>query len=226
MNLLGLNDSILYGKKEKVKYMEVTDEQLVLFQQLINVDQTVKQVFDSTDDVISFLSVYPDIKQIMSQSVAVECFYATKLGYLYPGVPMRLVFILSKAFKEFGKDYVNRTLNIIHKFLAPYAGNEYVCGEDTFDLRDIIENILGRSVNLLTESKRKIQSGDCCEVFIPGVDRVALVPKDIMDRISLTDCENLKFDEKLGITIYDTPLRTFGVRLGITKSDFDLRECI
>lgn len=225
MNLIEFNNALLYSKKKQKSINVITTEEVKQFQELLLIGKDVMNTFDSLEDSQSFYITYPSIKKIMGKN-AVECFYASKLKMLYKGVPNKLIYILLKAIKKYGKDNINLALNSVIDYVKSYAEDEYTYDDETYSVKDIIESLTGHSVKLITDSVRAVQVNDYYEVWIPDVCKVALIPEDIVKSIDSKDLENLEYSSTLGIHLNGVPLRTFNDRLGVTKNDFDLRECV
>lgn len=226
MNLVEMNDKILTGKKNVVQVPTVTQENLTQFKSLMAISKLTESAFDSLEDANAFYKMFPYIKKLIGTNICVEVFYACKLGYYYENIPAKLTFILNKAVRVNGKENINATLNPAVNLLRTYAENAYEFGGKTITVKDVIENIVGAPVSLISSSTPKIKSNGCWEVFIPNAERVALFPDDIGSMLSYSDCEKLEFDIGKGIMLEGIPIRTFNNRIGITKDDFDLRECI
>lgn len=225
MTLLEFNSKVMSQNKTLSKVPEITEEMLIKFQEVVHISNIIKSRFDSTDDANSFFAVFPSIKNACGTGVCTELFYACKLGFWMPGVPSKLVYIITKAFKECGKDFVNKAILSCLSLLRVYADCSFESDGEVLTVKDVIENLIGRPVTLLTDSVRKVDSGNGWEVFIPNVNRVAVIPSAIADMISYYDCDRLEFKKDLGIVLGDIPIRTFNNYIGIVKDDFDLREC-
>lgn len=232
MNLIEFNDDQLSGKKVKKSFKKPpTLEDINMFQKLIHMQKDIENAYELTDDSNSFFTAYPDIKKIMEATIGTECFYACKLNTLFQGVPNRVVYVIKKAVEKYGIDSPNKILNSVLPYINAYSNSEFTDGEETFLVKDILENIIGKPCQLLTDSVRKVYGGknEICEwdeVWVPTANVVALIPKDIIDLISVEDCRRIDYDKKLGIHLDGVPLRTFNNRMGITKYEFDLRESI
>jgi hypothetical protein len=226
MNLLELNDAILYGKKKEVSIPVISSEDLQLFKRTIATSAYIKKLFESTDDANSFFAVCADIKQVVGAKKCVECFYACKTGFYMKGIPAKLVYILQKVVKEYGKDFPNMALNGSIQYIKPYVNCLFVVDDKQYDVKDVIENIYGKPIKLINTSVRKVDYGSTSEVYVSDVERVAIMPDGISGTMSQEDCEKLTYCTEYGIMLGDIPVRTLGNRLGITKDDFDLRECI
>ena len=193
------------------------------------------KVFESTDDSNSFFAVCPGVKKIVGAFKSVECFYATKLGYYMKNVPMRLVYILNKLNISHQAKYVNVALNSAIPLLSNYAKCKYTAEDGTeLDIKSVIENVYGRSIKLINSSMRKVEYDDAVELYVPDekgkAGRVALLCPSMAKMLSPEDCEKVYYNHSLGITLRtnngEIPIRTLGNRLGITRDEFDLRECI
>lgn len=227
MNLIEMNDRLLVNKdRRQVTVPEATQEKCDLFRRLVESSKTATNMFNSLEDANAFFAIFPDLRKILGTGVCVEVFYACKLKYAYDGVPARLVYILNKAFTHGSQVHVNATLNTVTALLKPYVNDVYTVNGETATVKDIIENVLGRSVKLLTSSVRKVKATDCFEVYVPNVERVALLPPDIANMLPVAECEKIRFDREKGLVIDNVIIRTLNNRLGITRDDFDLIKCI
>ena len=225
MNLVEMNEAILTGSKKQQKVPVFNQEQLIGFKKLLKVSNVIEGVYEETEDSNSFFSMFPDIKKVAGGSVSVEMFYAAKTGFYYPGVPARLIYILNKLFAGGKYESINASLNSAIKLLQLYCKSSWKYGEETVTMKDVIENITGKSVTLLTVSVPKTDANGVYEVWVPNVERVALLPQHIYEKLSYQDCEKIEYTPD-GLSLNGMLLRTFSDRLGITKSDFDLRECL
>ena len=225
MNLIEMNDKLLISKKKTVTIKEIPQEKLIEFKSLIAISKTVESAFETIEDANAFYKMFPYIKKLIGSNICVEVFYACKLGYFYSGIPAKLLFILNKAIRSGDRMHINATLNKAVNLLRTYCDSQWKTDENVITMKDVIENIVGEPVNLITSSTLKVQAKDCWEVYIKDAERVALVPNDIATMLSYGDCEKLQFDIGKGIVLGDVPIRTLNNRIGITKDDFDLREC-
>lgn len=228
MNLLEFNDQLLLTKgKQPVQVPTVQQEECDLFRGLIAASKTATDMYNGCDDANSFFSVYTDIKKMIGASICNEVFYACKLTYVYDGVPSRLVYIISKMISKCNTAYPNVAINRTYKLLSKYLSDVYIVGGQEFTVKDVIENMFGFGIKLITSSVPKVKSTNCYEVYVRDVERVALIPGDIARILPYAECEKLRFDRQVGIVMTDgTPLRCLNGRLGITKDDFDLTDCL
>lgn len=169
MNLLELNDAILYGKKKEVSIPVISSEDLQLFKRTIATSAYIKKLFESTDDANSFFAVCADIKQVVGAKKCVECFYACKTGFYMKGIPAKLVYILQKMVKEYGKDFPNMALNGSIQYIKPYVNCLFVVDDKQYDVKDVIENIYGKPIKLINTSVRKVDYGSTSETYTSDV---------------------------------------------------------
>lgn len=224
MNYLEVSNNILYGKKILVK-SALDESSIDTLRNIISISPGIQSAFNLTDDADSFMKMYPDIRRVISTSKLIEAFYALKLGYYLEGVPSKLVYVIENAVKTFGKDNINYTLSSITPFLNIYATSKFECDNNTYTLKGVVENIVGSSVSLLSYASPKVKSNGCYEVYVKDINQVVLLPNDIGEEIPMVDVDKIVYNKEVGLTINDVPLRCFGDRVGITKSEFDLREC-
>lgn len=231
MNLLEMNEMLLTGKKQPYKYTEFTTEEITLFKQMLTTSTMVNNMFNQTDDSSSFLSAVPTFKEVFGAAKSAEIFYAIKTGYYYAGVPSKLVYFINKLFDEVqdSSDYVNLALQSGLSILQKYAGYTYKVVQDgaetEFTFINLIQNKIGKSFKLITDSTPKIKIGKVSEVYIRNVDRVALLPGDIADQLSFDNVDAITYEPGVGLVFDKQPLRVFNGRLGIAMNDFDLRNC-
>lgn len=237
MNLADFNNRISedVDQLELLKVPPITNANVKTFLSTIAASNSVVSVFKATDNVASFydkckvadaIEIGEDVAPTATERRAalIEIFYAAKLGYYLKGVPSRLVYILHKA-KEMGwTPYVNRQLERVLPLIQTYA-EKYFEGTEKYNVQDVINSEWRINANLLTNVNFKIEYEDGWEVWLPKVERVAVLPKDMGEMLSFKDCERIEYDTRNGLTLDGTPLRVLGARIGVTKDDFDLREC-
>lgn len=227
MNLVEMNKEIMSKKRKQIIIKnQITPDDILLFYDMLNISKNIQNLFESIDDAHTFFQTYPDFKKVLSNGKAIECFYAIKKGNIWQGVPMRLVYILTRVFEENDKQLVNTALNTATGLLSRYASDTYNFEGSSLTIKDIIDNIVGGNVKLLTLSNPIVKYKDCIEVFVPNVNRVAILPLDMAEYVTLDNCSTLQWDKVNGITVEGIPLRTLNNRLGITRDDFDLRKSI
>lgn len=230
MTILELNkvisgnyDGMPVATKEPVL---ITEEDVILFLSTFSVDDYVKSVFEATENYIQFYECLPWLKKCFDPSKAKEVFYAAKCGILYDGVPPTVIFLLKKALAEYEYKYANLAISLLNRnMLIPYL-KEGILPTGT-SYRDVVSNIVGRSVKLITASNLCVDVNGVSELYVPNTDQIALVPTDMLEGVSdLDDLRTVEFVPELGITIKGIPIRTLGGRMGLTRNDFDLRGCL
>lgn len=228
MNLIEFNDKLLVNKdRKKCSVQNITQEECDAFRQLTAASHAMGDLYGQIDDSTAFYKAYGQVAKIFGRS-AEDLFYACKMGYFYEGIPARLSYILRKAFAEAGATHhVNDTLNRCYHLLERYLDDIYEVDGEEFTLKDVIDNFAGAPVKLLTSSVRKVKTIDCSEVYVPNVARVALLPSDIANMLPYAECEKISFSKDMGLMIgEDIVVRCLNERIGVTRDDFDLRECV
>lgn len=224
MTILEMSDIINSAAKEK-KCSAVTDEALSTFAEIISISPAIKSTADQVIDAKVFYAMYPSVREAVGISESVDVFYAYKMGYAYVGIPNKLCFIL-KHMKSIEPEAYNLGLQRAQNLIKKYIGDVYCYEDSRISFKDVLDNIYGQSVKLLSDGVRKVQHKGFWEVYIPDIDRVALMPDDIGSALSFEDCCALKWDKNVGITLNGEGIRFMRGRIGITTNDFDLRECV
>lgn len=222
MNLVEMNYKIMHPE-EHMEVEKVQQEHVDLFRSILPTSTFVSSLYNNVDDASAFYAQVPELKKLLPPKMATDIFYASKLGYIFEGVPSKMVYVISELFRLGDKDHVNLTLEMGVQLLANYAAFTY--GKDKFTIKDVIENIIGTKVSLLTPDTRKVQAVDSYEVWVENANRVVLLPNDIAKPLSKDDVKKIEYDSERGLTLSDIPLRTMNNRVGCTLSDFDLRTC-
>lgn len=229
MTLLEFNDLLLVNPNRiEVKVPTVTQDMCDIFRRIVASSRTMQNVYDMTDDANSFFYMFPDVKKLLGTGTCVEVFYACKLKFVYDGVPSKLVYIVNKMFSECGTIAVNSAINRTLPLLKPYVNDVYNVDGKSVTVKDVIENIAGFPIKLLTSSVPKVKATNCFEVYVRNVERVALLSPAIAKLLPYAECEKIKFDRELGLVIGDGDviLRCLCGALGIVKNDFDLTNCL
>lgn len=221
MSFIDFNESCLNCIKE-VSSPIITKDDCESFVEYLETSDILRNAFDSCDDAGSFKKSFPDTSAIFGPK-STELFYAVKNGEFYPGVPSRLVYALKDAKRKY-KDFPNMAIQYCYKIVSIYGGAVFINNEDKPTVKQVIDRVFGMSVNLLTGYKPLAGNNGVYEIYVKEANRVVLLPKDIYDTLSLSDFDDLDYDEKIGVTYQDIPLRCFNNRVGITTNEFDLRE--
>lgn len=227
MSLLDINNQLLKEATEDMKpsYV-VTQDDVQELQSILDINQTIFNIFKGTNSAKDFFKSFPDIKTVIGSQKSSDVFYALKLGYALNGIPGKLVYAISTVFQSQENKYPNLAIWKLQSELKPYVGKNIVTDEGKYTLKDVIENIYGKSINLISDIQYKVTNDDCNEVYIAGTDRIALIPNDLGGALSDDNCRNLEYEPKLGIVLNSTPIRRLNGRLGVTLDDYDLREVL
>lgn len=227
MSIIDMNKMIVSRKGlVESKVPQVPAEVIAEFVECININNLILSDFENTNNYNSFFMNYRNILEIVGKEYASECFYAVKLGSDFQGVPNKLAYFIDCALRRNDSLYVNSAYEMIYHIIKPYEDKLFKSEHGEFTVKDVTENILGHSVKLLTDTELKVPAGKFHEVWVPDIKRVAIIPSDIGDSLSDDDLENLTYNPSIGICLRDIPIRTMRGRLGVTRSDFDLREVI
>lgn len=226
MKTIELFESIYSKAGKDVEFPVITKDDVDKFHSLLEINSCIKVAFDETDSATSFYNAFPDIKKLIGTPIASEVFYAYKLGHFYTGIPNKLVYVLFTTFKTTDFTLPNLVIWKVSKELDKFADKIYNYEDKKFTVKSIIENVYGKSANIISESSYKCLNDGFYEVYISNVDRIAILPKDIGEALSDEDCRRLEYDKNKGIVLGDTPIRRLNGRLGITLDDFDLRGVI
>jgi len=208
--------------KELVKVPDLAGK-LREFSEFLLAFEDVQARFQLTESVKEFTDACPIVKAFFKREVLEEVFYATKAGYFFEGVPSRLTYLLKKALQSY--DTPNKALASINgSRLIPYLKQGIL--PEGVTVKTVVNNICGYDVRLLTEAKLAVQNMNTIEVYVPNVDMVLVLPKEYENAVgSRSDLETVYYEKGRGVLIRGQLFRTMYGKLGITRTDFDLREC-
>ena len=232
MNLIEFNETLMKKKKTVWTTVEYADDDILQFRQMLTINSFIESLFGKTDDCASFIKAVPAFKEVFDSKVVTELFYAVKLGYYCIGVPSKLLYIINKIFGDLGENgnYINLAIESGKSLLEPYAEYEFDAVQDgeivKYTVVKLIESRINKTFKLLTDAVPMVKVGEVCEVYVRNVDRVALIPNDIMEGMSFDNIDSIEYKPRAGIVFRDIPLREFGSRIGVTTDEFDLRECL
>lgn len=227
MNLLDLN-KIICGKysdevKNKYKPIKNLKEEVAKFQKVMLINELYISCFKLTESSEEFYRSCPDFKKFIELELLEEVFYITKLGYYLEGVPSKLTFLLQKAFQKY--DTPNNAVNAITgtafgRFLKKGSLAEGIT------IKTVIETLIGERYQELTEFRLATKFKNCYEVYVKNVDRVVILPEDYGKYLeSIDDLRTIEYRKEEGVVLCNTPLRTYGERIGVTCNEFDMRKC-
>lgn len=227
MTLLELT-KIFSGKypadAKEMKVVDITKDDMELFREMLKINPVYVQGFKSTEKSGEFYSAFALFDKVFPAAKKEEVFYASKLGYFFPGVPSKLVYILKGALHDAGSP------NLAIESLNVSSMTDYLCRgplPNGVTLQQIMSNLLGSNFKLLTSARRRVKYKTWWEVYVPDKDRVCMLPEDIATTISSRDdLLSINYNASKGVCVYDTPIRTLCGRVGVVKNDFDLREVI
>lgn len=222
MNLLEFNDECCKKDKEAFESVAVEQEDVDEYHSVLCTGETIYNVWNTVNSARAFYKMYPDVREYFG-SKAIELFYTSKLNYKIEGIPAYIVYILQTAIGlHKGTPHPNKILNSCFHLLT----NEVKFTYNGLTIDRILAGLISKDVTLLTTAVNKAKDGEVYEVYIKSEQQVAILPKAIGDVLTPDDCDNLKFARFRGILINDVPIRTLAGKLGVTKDDFDLTDCI
>ena len=229
MNLLEVN-KIVEGRYDDdtatgTPAVAITQDDLYNFNLLLDIDRKYREEgLYLTNSHTEFYNAFELFDAVVEDELKEELFYAAKLGFFIKGVPSRLVYLLQLAIRKY--TYPNYALAAIdRRVLAKYLKRGVLA--DGITIKDVIENLLGKSYQPLTEYTRAACYDDVAEVFVENTDRVMLVRKEFFEYFSnREDAKTVTYVKDEGVKVQDKLVRTLGNQLGITADEYDLRECM
>lgn len=203
------------------KVQEVTPDMQRKWKEVLSAIPHIRQRFELYEEDKDFFGEFPGFEEAGIKSQ--ELFYQNKLGYHIEGIPSKVVYILQKAVKEIGTDAPNTALYSVYGILFPFAYNKYEHKGEELNLLDIVFAIFKHKFEPLTNRRKSYNE----EFYIYGENLIAILPKNIQEEVRGKD---IKFDKKIGLYIEENGerqlLRLMNGRIGVTRNDLDLRECI
>lgn len=228
MNLLELNEIVSGKYKESIKSGQAEKNRLAaesdvtLFKEALAINKEYQRGFNITDSAKEFYESYELFNSIFDDCIKEDVFYANKLGYLFEGVPCKLTYILTKSIRA------NQTPNLALQSVSSLVWGRFLKNgtlREGITIKEILENIYGKNIVLLSEGVRKVKYDDFSEVYVENVDRIVLLPPDIADTLgSIEDLKSIVYKKGLGVCFDSVPLRVYNGRIGIVEDEFDLRD--
>ena len=227
MSLLDYNAALLSREKKELECPLVTDDVINTFKEFLLYNMSIKAMFDTYDDAASLYTQYPGILKVIPKKLATDVYYAVKMGQYYPGVPNKLVYILHTTYTRLadGK-FPNLTLSKCLNAIKQYGDRVYVSEVGRYDTKDVLNNVCGHDVRLITADSLKAEVANAVEVYVEAIDKVVILPKDMADGLNNEDCRNIKWSSTQGLSINGILLRQMNQRVGLTRKDYDLREAL
>ena len=228
MNLLQLNN-ILEGNYEAEVPMDgdshkrITEADFNHFRELLVIDDAFTQGLQYTNSYKEYFDAYELLNKVVNPDLKEDLFYSAKLGFFYQGVPSRLTYLLHLALRKY--HVPNYAINAIDiRYLARFLKRDELVGEVT--IKQVIENLLGKSYLSLSKHRRCVKYGDIFEIYVENMDRVLILPEELEEITkSQEDLLSVEFVGNLGVCIRGIPIRTFAGKIGFTRNEYDLRGC-
>lgn len=227
MTLLELN-RIFEGKyiEEKGKadnQVQITEEDMIKFRELLTINDVFSEGLSKTESATEYFHTYELLDRVVEDRLKEELFYTAKTGFFFEGIPSKVVYLLQRAIKRYNTP--NNAINSIDvRVLSKYLKKGYL--PENVTLKQVMENLIGREFQTLSESRLAVTYKDCVEVYVRNTDRVLIVPLSLESYFnSREDLEHVEYVKNIGVCIQGIPIRTLKGMLGVTFDEYDLREC-
>lgn len=153
-----------------------------------------------------------------------ELFYAMLCETYIPTVPTELValFVMTRRKSE----SPNQMISALDKSKFKRYVTQQFHSNKTI-MKDILDEIWGYNVNLVTRDRPIVNNGDIVEIYIDNINEILLCNPSIRDILNnVEDVKGLWYSKDKGIVVGDSeiPLRTLIQSFGIVKNDLDLRR--
>ena len=227
MNLLELH-KIFEGKyiekrEKEEKQIQVTEENVIKFRELLMINDSFTEGLNRTESAVEYFKTYELLDKVVSDDLKEELFYIAKTGFFFEGIPSKVVYLLQRAIKKYNTPN-NAISSIDIRVLNKYLKKGYL--PESVTLKQVMENLIGREFQTLSEARLAVPYKDCIEVYVRNTDRVLIIPNTLEGYFnSREDLESVEYKKNIGVCIQDIPIRTLKNRLGITFNEYDLREC-
>lgn len=153
-----------------------------------------------------------------------ELFYAMLCETYIPHVPTELValFVLTRRVSETPNKMI---LALDRSKMKRYLTQ--VTTDSNKVMKDLLDEVWGYDVNLLTENRRMVNNKGVMEIYIENIDDVLLCNPTITSILrDAEDVSKLTYDKDKGVLVGENgiPLRVLIQSFGITRNDLDLRS--
>lgn len=220
-SLLEINDMFkLKGLANDTVTDLSTAEEVQDFKKLLLLSPAIEKNFLSTSSAVEFFKSAPELQKGLSKIKKMDLFYAAKSDMLLEKVPSYIVYFINQAYKKC--NYPNLTvsrlsLSLIKEFISMLP--------EGISLLNVLENIAGQRAELFNSAVRKTEFKGVYELYIPNIDKVAIIPKAIADEINtIDDYQSVQYVKGVGVCLGSIPLRVFNGALGIVCNEFNLLE--
>lgn len=227
MNLLQLNE-IFEGKYvDELKKSEViktiTENDLNEFRELLSISDSFSEGLNLTESYAEYFQTYEILGKSVNEDLKEDLFYAAKLGFFYEGIPSKIVYLLRKSLRKYNTP--NNAISALDvRSISRYLKKGSL--PEGVTLKMIMENIIGREFETITQYRRSVHFKEVTEVYVQNTDRVLVLPKELAVFVeSQKDLESVQYVKNIGVCVHDIPIRTLGGKIGITFNEYDLREC-
>lgn len=219
MNTLDILKSMNSKSKRKTAVLSASHEDVKKFNEYLGIHGKVRDIFLSTNSDRQFFTAVPIMNKLVPEEKRQEVFYATKLGRSKVGVPTKLLYLLEESYKV--NKTPNRLISNINKnALKPYLNPDML--EEGLRVVDVVGDIVGSTFSTLTSNQKVKRFGNVYEAYIEDIDKVAILPLEIVDSVSREELNNISYDKSKGLVLEGKPLRKIICSSGIVLDDLDL----
>lgn len=203
-------------KEEPFRSDENTFNDIIrIFSKGVFVEDNIK----ATDNYKVFYENEPDIARLVPDDRKEEYFYAMKIEQCSSAIPAKYLFLLKKCYETYG------TLNNLGLVL-PKSNLKVLFSEGTisegYTLEQIIKSLVDKSYSPFRKGSYKNEVGDFVEVYLEKVNRVAILPKDIADKLTDEDIKQIEV-KKGALTLAGVNILKTGKYVGVCDRVYNLK---
>lgn len=182
---------------------------------------TFQDVIKVVDTLQGFAMMEVDVVRSMPVSEREEMFYCLKNGGYCLDVPAKCIYVLKELHKQYSS--VSLALKALPKnMFTVFFQKNYLNG---CSMRDVIKSMIDPDYEPFTSANLRIKHKDYDEVYVIDQDMVALLPKDISNKLTDTDVSRITLT-KQGLTVDGLVIRIMAGHFGAVNSTYDLRAVI
>lgn len=182
---------------------------------------TFSSVIQLIDSYEEFLSVEVDVAKSIPVSEREEMFYCLKNGGYSEDVPAKCIYIFKTLFAKYSS--VSLALLALPKSMFTVFFQKNYLKDCT--MRDVIKSLIDPDYEPFTTANLRIKHKNYDEVYVVDQDMVALLPKDISDKLTDTDISRM-YLAKTGLTVDGLLVRCMAGHFGAINSTYDLRAVV
>lgn len=182
---------------------------------------TCAKVLEIVERYQDFMDFEPDIANMFPKSEREEMFYCLKNGGYSPDVPGKCIYLLKSLSQKYGS--ASLALKALPSAYQTILFQKNYLNDCT--VRDVIKSFVDKDYEPFSPSRLRLKHEDYDEIYVTSEDMVALVPKDVSDKIMDVDIPSIKLGDR-GLEVSGLKLRFLSGHYGAINSNYDLRELI